>query len=262
MLILLPPSETKKPAQTGEPFEMNELSFPVLAEARHRVLEELHQVSSHPDALKLLGVGASLSEEVSRNLELHSAPAAPAYNIYDGVLYDALGVSTLGPKAKERVVSSVVVISALWGAVGFGDRIPAYRLSMGTNLGTLGTLSRYWRAALLEPLNERAKGELIIDCRSSTYAAAWKAPLENTVSIHVKQWHNGALKVITHAAKLTRGELVRHLATTRRKEPSTPAELLSLVKTVWPDSMLEPATATSEHKIHIVLPAASTENKS
>lgn len=256
MLILLPPSETKKVAAAGKPFDMGELSFPELTTARHQVLEELHEVSSHPEALKLLGVGASLAAEVNRNLELRTAPAAPAYDIYDGVLYDALDVPSLGPKARQRVVSSVVVISALWGAVGFGDRIPAYRLSMDTKLGGLGNLATFWRESLVEPINRRAEGELIIDCRSSSYAAAWKAPAEQTVSIGVKQWHDGTLKVITHAAKLTRGELVRLLATTRRKEPATPQELLSLIKTQWPDSTLEPATAKAEHKIHIVLPAA------
>ncbi|WP_271394295.1 YaaA family protein [Neomicrococcus lactis] len=256
MLILLPPSETKKVATTGHAFEMNELSFPELSAARHRVLEELQEISRHPEALKLLGVGASLEEEVRRNLELHEASAAPAYEIYNGVLYDALSMSSLGPKAKQRVVSSVVVVSALWGAVGFGDRIPAYRLSMGTKLGRIGNLSSYWRSEMKESMDRRAEGQLIIDCRSSSYAAAWKAPLEQTVSIGVKQWHDGKLKVITHAAKLTRGELVRELATSRRKEPTTPKELLALVKTVWPDSTLEPATSKVEHKIHIVLPAA------
>ena len=55
------------------------------------MLEALGTVSAHEDALALLGVGASLSADVERNTRLHAEPAAPAHQVYSGVLYDALG---------------------------------------------------------------------------------------------------------------------------------------------------------------------------
>ena len=95
MIILLPPSESKNPAHYGKPVNIEELSFPFLSFARKRVMRELETISKKPDALSILGVGNTLQEEVKRNTLLKKEPTAPAYEIYSGVLYDALSYATL-----------------------------------------------------------------------------------------------------------------------------------------------------------------------
>ena len=82
-------------------------------------------------------------------------------------------------------VSSILVVSALWGAIGFGDHVPAYRLSMGTALPDVGRLASYWKPQLTAALAGRTEGELLVDCRSSTYAAAWAPPPAQTVAVNV-----------------------------------------------------------------------------
>ena len=64
-----------------------------------------------------------------------------------------------------------------------------------------------------------------MDCRSSTYAAAWTPPPEQTVAVNVFTEVDGVRKVVSHFAKHTRGELARHLLTRRGKAPQTPAQL-------------------------------------
>ena len=64
----------------------------------------------------------------------------------------------------------MLVISALWGAIRFGDRVPAYRLSMGTALPDVGRLASFWKPQLNAALAAAAEGELLVDCRSSTLA--------------------------------------------------------------------------------------------
>ena len=108
-------------------------------------------VSTHEDALALLGVGASLKDDVERNTRLQDEPAAPAHQVYSGVLYDALSYKTLTPAQRRKAVESVLVVSALWGAIGFGDRVPAYRLSMGTALPDVGRLASFWKPQLTQP---------------------------------------------------------------------------------------------------------------
>ena len=115
------------------------------------MLEALGTVSAHQDALALLGVGASLRDDVERNTRLHAEPAAPAHQVYSGVLYDALGYKSLTPTQRRKAVESVLVISALWGAIGFGDHVPAYRLSMGTALPDVGRLASFWKPHLTPP---------------------------------------------------------------------------------------------------------------
>ncbi|GAB6897805.1 YaaA family protein [Kineosporia succinea] len=238
MLVLLPPSESKAaPAKRGNPVAVEQLSFPVLTDLRKQVLEALIETSARPDALELLGVGASLGDEVARNLTLHSAPARPAHEIYTGVLYDALSWATLSAEARRRGGRRVLIISALWGALRPGDKVPPYRLSMGGELPSLGPLAKHWRSELPGVLAEAAgKRGMIVDCRSGPYAAAAPVaslPTDRTVAVRVLRETAGKRSVVSHLAKHTRGEVTRFLLE-QDADPRTPAELRDLVGERWP----------------------------
>ncbi|WP_457962675.1 peroxide stress protein YaaA [Arthrobacter sp. D1-29] len=253
MLILLPPSEGKTPAAAGSAVDWPSLSFPALNSYRAKVLEALGTVSAHEDALALLGVGASLKNDVDRNTRLHAEPAAPAHQIYSGVLYDALGYRSLTPVQRRKADESVLVVSALWGAIRFADRVPAYRLSMGTSLPDVGRLATFWKPQLAEALKPLTAGQLLVDCRSSTYAAAWTPPPAQTVAVNVFTEVNGVRKVVSHFAKHTRGELARHLLARRGSAPQTPAQLLNAASEKW-DAELVEGSARKPHALNIILP--------
>lgn len=238
VLILLPPSEGKTAHAEGAPFEIEDLSFPEFSAERRLVLDALAEVSAREDAMDLLGVGASLANEVARNINLHTEPAAKAHDIYSGVLFEALDYASLDEAARRRADESVIVISALWGAVRFGDRIPPYRLSMSVKLEPLGKLATWWKKRLAPVLDEAAGSQLIVDARSSTYAAAYKPANGNTVAVNVFQMRNGTPKVVSHFAKHTRGEVARFLVE-QPVEPKNPGELLDLVQTKWEASLVE-----------------------
>ena len=149
------------------------------------------------------------------------------------MLYDALDYNSLTPAQRKKADASVLVISALWGAIRFGDRVPAYRLSMGTALPDVGRLASFWKPQLTAALAAATEGELLVDCRSSTYAAAWTPPPSQTVAVNVFTEVNGVRKVVSHFAKHTRGELARHLLTRRGKAPQTPAQLQKAAAEKW-----------------------------
>ena len=247
MLILLPPSETKTAPESGAPVDPGSLAFPELAPAREAVRAELAVASARPDALEVLGVGDRLRAEVERNIRLADAPAAPALQVYTGVLYDALDPAGLTEGQQETAAGSLVVVSALWGAVRPTDRIPAYRLSMSTELPVLGRLAAHWKQHLPPVLDAAAAGELVVDCRSAAYAAAWRAPRPRTVSVKVVREHQGTRKVVSHMAKHTRGLLARHLveraAEGRRLE--TPQDLLAAARERWHAELTEPTARTA-----------------
>ena len=252
MLILLPPSEGKKPASSGEPFDTDLLQFPELNPHRKQLLASLAEVSAGADALEVLGVGKSLVAEVIRNIELHTEPAAAAHSVYTGVLFEALGYDRLNLAQQKLADESILVISALWGAVGFADRIPAYRLSMSVKLPEVGKLASWWKPKLTPVLNARAEGELVIDCRSSTYAAAWVPDPAMSVSVAVFQLRGGVRKVVSHFAKHTRGELAAHLLT-RGAEIHSPEELLAAAQEKW-ETELVAGSARKAHQLNIILP--------
>lgn len=252
MLILLPPSEGKTPPDAGAPVDLAELSFPELTSARQDVAQALAAVSGQDDALQQLGVGATLVHEVSRNTRLAHEPAAPAHSIYTGVLFDALGYASMTATQQRKADAAVVVVSGLWGAVGFADRIPAYRLSMSVGLPGVGKLASYWKPKLAAAVAGHAEGHLVVDCRSSTYAAAWVPNPAHTASVNVFTERDGVRKVVSHFAKHTRGELARHLLTRRGKAPETPAQLARAAAEKWTVELV-PGTPRKAHALNIIL---------
>jgi len=220
VLILLPPSEGKAEARRGAPLDLDALSFPGLRGARERVLDALAAAAAAPDPCRVLGLPATLAPQVARNARLCQAPAHAAERVYTGVLYDALDLRGLPAGARRRSRESVVIVSALFGAVRPGDRIPAYRLAMDVDLPGVGPLAAVWREALAPELAAAAGGGVVVDCRSATYAAAWRPPrpiAERTVGVRVLREHAGERSVVSHMAKQTRGFVARELLLAGRR---------------------------------------------
>ena len=220
MLVLLPPSEGKATPGKGTPAAVAGLGLPGLREARERVLAELVELCAADEekALEVLGLGPTQRGEIGKNAGLREAPAAPAGEVYTGVLYDALGLTTLGAAARRRAGESLLVFSGLWGAVRVGDAIPSYRCPIGVRLPGLGALTAFWRGAMAGVLPEAAGDALVLDLRSSAYAAMWKPKgqiAQRTVSVRVLQVRmvDGVERrtVVSHFNKATKGRLVRAL---------------------------------------------------
>lgn len=228
--MLLPPSEGKTPPRArGPQLDLDSLSSPGLNPVREKVLDALIEVSATPEAMQALGVGASLEAEVARNVHLRSLPTGPAKHVYTGVLYAAAGLDRLTPTGRARAADTVRIVSGLWGLVAPDDRIPAYRLSMATHLPGLGHLPGVWRGPLGVELAARSEGELVVDCRSATYLAAWHPPRSaDWVQVRVLRELDGKRSVVSHNAKHTRGVLTRHLLTRRGRAPQD-AEALARV---------------------------------
>lgn len=252
MLILLPPSEGKTAAKGTTIFDPRQLSFETLADARDEVHERLRTASQLSDAARILHVGASLLPEIERNMRLDAEPAAPAHQVYTGVLYDALGYRTLTPRQQEKAREAVVVISALWGALRLGDRIPAYRLPMNATLPGMGPLPTWWKPRLSRALAPIAENQLIVDCRSSSYQQAWQPQPSATVQINVFQLRAGKRTVVSHFAKHARGELARLLLQRRGDGVKTPHELATVASTAW-DAELVAASAKKPHQLNLTI---------
>lgn len=229
MFILLPPSEGKAASGEGPRLDLGTLTLPELTGAREEVMAALTDLcAGHEDtAMDVLGLSMTQADALKRNLDLATAPALRTADLYTGVLYDRLGLSDLLGSADR-----VLIFSGLWGVVGPTDHVPPYRLSMGVKLPPLGGLGTYWRRAMSGPLNELTEDELLVDCRSATYAAAFKAP-GRAVSIRVLRERevDGALtrSVVSHMAKATRGDIARTLLV-EGVDASTPEELLTALR--------------------------------
>lgn len=244
MLVLLPPSEGKTAPAEGTPVDLAALSHPELGPARQRVGDALAKVSGQRNAMTVLDVGASLAGDVAYNTSLWANPTAPAAQVYTGVLYDAAGMAGWDAATMARAADRIRIVSALWGALSPADQIPAYRLSMATSLGRIGGLGSFWRKQLSPSLDALANGSLIVDCRSSSYVAAWRPTESPWVSVKVMRDLGGKRAVVSHMAKHTRGLLAAHLVAADAV-PATVSDLADAAAGMIGDALVDVALTTN-----------------
>jgi cytoplasmic iron level regulating protein YaaA (DUF328/UPF0246 family) len=131
LLILLPPSETKRDGGTDDRLDLSSLGFPKLKTRRADLVRAVRALARDPlaaaSALKLSPGLAAV--EVERNRRLTLSPTMAVLDRYTGVVFDGLDAPSLPPAARAFALEHVGVHSALFGPVLAGDRIPAYRLS-------------------------------------------------------------------------------------------------------------------------------------
>ncbi|HEY6731183.1 MAG TPA: peroxide stress protein YaaA [Solirubrobacterales bacterium] len=200
MLILLPPSEGKARPETGAPVDLGSLAF---ATELGKKREEL--IAAFDPALR-------------------KAPAAPAAEVYTGVLFGRLELPKLAARARRRVL----IASALWGMVRPDDRIPYYKFPPSMRLDGIGAPNAFWRPALTEALPDE-KGDLVVDMRSGAYSAAWKPKRATLLAVRAFSEEGGQRKAVSHMAKAVRGDVAQVLLTAK-KAPGDPESAAAIAE--------------------------------
>ena len=229
MIVLLPPSETKRAGGDGPPLRLRLSSFAGLGPLRAALVDELVELAADRSACRrALGISASQHAEIDRNAALRSAATLPAINRYTGVLYDALDIGSLRGAAAARARARLAVGSALFGLLRADDPVPAYRLSATSKLPGRPTLAARWRPLLEPVLAQIAADELVVDLRSGSYAALGRLP--GAVGVDVVAEHSdGRRTVVSHFNKAHKGRLARALASTR-SEPDDAAQVAAVAR--------------------------------
>lgn len=229
VIVLLPPSETKREGGDGPPLRLEELATRSLNPVREALVDELVTLAADPPACrKALGISASQDAEIQRNAELRVSPTMPALHRYTGVLYDALDITSLRGAAATRASERLAVGSALFGLLRAEDPVPAYRLSASSKLPGKPSLSARWRPVLEPALTELAAHELVVDLRSGSYAGLGRVPHAVTVDCLTEN-ADGRRTVITHFNKAHKGKLARILAGSRA-EPNDAAAVATVAR--------------------------------
>ena len=229
MIVLLPPSETKRAGGDGPELRITELGAATLNPLRETLVDELIHLAADPVASRrALGISAKQDAEIMRNAALRSAPTLPAIQRYTGVLNDAFEFGSLRPAETARGRARLAVGSALFGLLGADDLIPAYRLSAGSTLPGRPGLATRWRPVLEPVLAELVTRDLVVDLRSGAYAGL--ARVDGAVEVDVVTEHpDGRRTVVTHFNKSHKGRLARTLAATR-SEPDDAAAVAALAR--------------------------------
>jgi len=209
VLLLLPPSETKRQGGSNLTIEQVHLSYGQLTEARDLVLEDLLKVcKSKPKAAKALKLSPKQLGEIDLNLAIKTAPTMPAYERYEGTLYKAIDAASFTSHEVEMMRSHVLMQSALFGLISATDRIPWYRLSAGTVLPKVN-LKKIWKEH--QPAAwARLVDTPIIDLRSKAYVEL--APIPKGIDSYwvevVAEDSKGQRRALNHFNKTAKGEFV------------------------------------------------------
>ena len=227
MLVLLPPSETKREGGVvGTRLDYGALSYPELNRARRKALASLRALSrDRAAAARALKLGPTLAHEVLWNRVIGTSPLLPAIDRYDGVLYEGLDAANLSADQRAFAGRTVAIASAAFGLTRALDPIPAYRLSHDSRLPGL-PLGALWRDPISSVL--AAQPGLVLDLRSEAYVDLGPAPARDgslflrVVSIDA----GGRRRALNHFNKKGKGEFVRALIESGIEHPDA-ASLLA-----------------------------------
>jgi uncharacterized protein len=240
-ILLLPPSEGKAAAPLSGPcFEeirkrTASNSFRDLDPFRLQLMDALEEVLERGLGLeKLFDVtGESLQEAIVINREVRRAATLPARDLYNGVMYQAIGYSSLKADEKKLFNSHSLIFSGFFGLLRPTDRIPPYKLKMGANLGGMvGKVVAFWKRPVSEILRREVRGKVVWDFLPDQHRRTWDGTGEIVARHQVKFVKRivrdgiAEYKTISHHSKALKGALVRHLL---RKNASKPGELEDFV---------------------------------
>lgn len=246
MRILLPPSAGKTTKKSTNHLQLEKLwQAEHLTQTRRQLIRDVQNTALLADAAQIFKLGPKNAHEISQNLEIYDAPALAAWQLYDGVLYEAAkfaqifssgacaqggqgqGVQCQGQGGQQQVGQSqagrrqggqgqleelTLVFSALFGPVRLTDLITPHRLSGSVKLPGQGSVASIWSKALKELLAQQLSGHVVVDLRSAEYGAMYRPTRGSdclTLNIAVAKVNpaTGKRSVVSHWAKHTRGLL-------------------------------------------------------
>lgn len=244
MRILLPPSAGKTTKKSTNHLQLEKLwQAEHLTQTRRQLIDDVQNTALLADAAQIFKLGPKNAHEISQNLEIYDAPALAAWQLYDGVLYEAAkfaqifssGAPAQGGQGQngqhqsgqqqadqrqadqpqggqQQVEELTLVFSALFGPVRLTDLITPHRLSGSVKLPGQGSVASIWSKPLKELLAQQLSGHVVVDLRSAEYGAMYRPSRGGeclTLNIAVAKVNpaTGKRSVVSHWAKHTRGLL-------------------------------------------------------
>jgi cytoplasmic iron level regulating protein YaaA (DUF328/UPF0246 family) len=236
--LLLPPSEGKTTGGRGRPLRHRSTGDDPVSRARQDVVAALLKLvvgDVRAAAAALLLPDGAATGALAANAAVLDSPTTPALRRYAGVVYDGLDFTAMSEAEQRLARRCVLIFSGLLGVVRGDEPVPAYRVPAKAVLPGLGVASTFWRPVLTEVLPTTLRRGLVVDLRSTDYAAMWRPGrglADRVVALRVlSPTPRGGHAVISYNSKLAKGRLAATLI--RRAAKGLPVAAADDVAEAW-----------------------------
>ena len=185
----------------------------------HQKLMELMKIS--PDLAKL---NRARYQDWQRPFQADNAK--PALFVFRGDVYQGLDADSLKSRDVQYAQQRLRILSGLYGVLRPLDLMQAYRLEMGTKLGTRRgkDLYSYWGDRITHALQtamESLRNPVLVNLASAEYfrSIRTKGLQVPVVTPVFKEESQGRMRVLGMFAKRARGLMVRYAITNRVQDP-------------------------------------------
>ena len=217
MFILIPPSEGKNPTDDEQKFSLDNISFSSLNTKRSKLIDYLCENDlSIENYSSIFNISSRNYEKINAiNSNIKYSRVLSTIDRYTGVLYDYLDYSNLDEIVKFNFNNSVIIFSGLFGLLRPEDKIPNYKLKMGTKLIDNEKLSRYWNDDITRVLKNLLNDQIVCNFLPNEFMLAFDnkkiTPRHELNFTFLQENKQGELKSVTHWTKALRGSLIRYL---------------------------------------------------
>jgi cytoplasmic iron level regulating protein YaaA (DUF328/UPF0246 family) len=186
-------------------------------------------------ATALLLPPALIDAALAANAAVRDSATLPALRRYAGTVYEGLDHQSLDPAQQRVAARTVLTFSGLFGVVRGDEPVPNYRVPAKAVLPGVGVAATAWRPVLDQAMPALLDRGLVVDLRSSDYAAMWRPRGEiatRTVRVRVlSPLPSGGRGVVSYPSKFAKGQLAAALV--RRLAAGEQVRTADDVATTW-----------------------------
>lgn len=211
MKIIFSPSKEMKVGELNSPFSFS----PKFKDESKEILNILKNLDKN-QIEKIMKIKGELLEETYSNIiNYDSRSDVKAINLYNGVAFKKLEIEQYTSKELEYLNNSIIILSAMYGALNPFDNIKKYRLDMTMKISE-NSLYSFWSKKVTVYINEllsQDSEKILLNLASNEYSKMINKKSLNfkMITIDFKEFKNGKYLSVSSFSKQGRGMLLNYL---------------------------------------------------
>ena len=211
MKAIFSPSKEMKVGELNSPFSFS----PKFKDESKEILNILKNLDKN-QIEKIMKIKDELLEETYYNIANYdSLSEIKAINLYNGVAFKKLEIEQYTSKELEYLNNSIIILSAMYGALNPFDNIKKYRLDMTMKISE-NSLYSFWSEKVTVYINEllsQDSEKILLNLASNEYSKMINKKSLNfkMITIDFKEFKNGKYLSVSSFSKQGRGMLLNYL---------------------------------------------------